>query len=182
MIKKILSIICIICICITTLTACSNKNSSNVSSETSSSNSEIAITEIETGKIYQPEDLIDSVNTDQAYDSLFGETKSISFYGKDDWSDCIFYIFDTVEDTDKAFNYIKTNMLKEGTFEESDTWVKGEDANVINMTMLMFYYKTNNMIISRLDFTADPEIGVISESEVLKEKNDARHEEIFKTW
>ena len=80
------------------------------------------------------------------------------------FSDCTFYIFNSNDDANKAFEYIKENLVS--TIEENDNYIIGKNKNAINIVIKEFYYKTNNMIIYRTDFIGEPD----STQEILKFK------------
>ena len=95
------------------------------------------------------------------------------------FSDCTFYIFNSNDDANKAFEYIKENLVS--TIEENGNYIIGKNKNAFNIVMKEFYYKTNNMIIYRTDFIGEPD-STQEESDYISKQNINRHKEIMNIY
>lgn len=99
--------------------------------------------------------------------------------GANTWKDITFYIFETVEDANDAFEYVKSDVLVDPT--TTDNTVSGQKADAVGIPYFEFYYVTGNMLIMHTDFIGDPGSDK-GPSEKMIADNDAIHERITTNW
>ena len=90
-----------------------------------------------------------------------------------------FYTFNSVEDAESTFEYIKSKVLMDTT--ETDNTVVGQRAEAIGLPYIQFYYLTGNMIVANDDFIGDPGSDK-GPSDKQKADNDTLHETILNYW
>ena len=109
--------------------------------------------------------------------------RGIQYEGQEEpWNGLNFYLFDDYTKTNKAFEYIKTNLLVPNTFTETENTLYGQDKEANGIVIKKFYYKVGNMIIESTDFIGDPGILDATESDFKKEEIEKRHKEITDFW
>lgn len=99
--------------------------------------------------------------------------------GANTWKDITFYIFESVEDAQAAFEYVKSDVLVDST--TTDNTALGQKADAVGIPYIEFYYVTGNMLIMHTDFIGDPGSDK-GPSEKMIADNDAIHERITTNW
>ena len=167
--RKLLSIILIASMI---LVGCGNSESSSMmdSSSTTVEKSNYTVSSIQKDFNVQSETAVKS----------FGTAKAKAFtVNKTDYGNLTFYVFDTADNANIAYDYIKNNNLRE--YNEKDNYLTGILKNSNDIIVKNFYYKTVNMIIESEDYCSDPG-SLEEESEYSIKQNQARHEKIMNKW
>ncbi len=108
----------------------------------------------------------------------FGEITA-NKYTFDSMPTITFYTFNSVEDAESTFEYIKSKVLMDTT--ETDNTVVGQRAEAIGLPYIQFYYLTGNMIVANDDFIGDPGSDK-GPSDTQNTNNQNLHDEIVKYW
>lgn len=109
--------------------------------------------------------------------------RGIQYEGNTDpWTGLIFYVFDDYAKTNKAYDYIKSNLMVPNTVTMTSNTMYGQDNESTGIVIKKFYYIVGNMIIESTDFIGDPGILDATESDFKLEEINARHKEITDYW
>ena len=106
--------------------------------------------------------------------------RGIQYEGNTDpWTGLTFYVFDDYAKTDKAYDYIKSNLMVPNTVTITSNTMYGQDNEATGIVIKKFYYIVGNMIIESTDFIGDPGILDATESDFKLEEINARHKESY---
>lgn len=193
MIKKFFVTVCSICL-ILSIVGCSNTDVATNSDNNISANQSVENNQVVDFDLY---DFAFAGALGNTYISIAGEGNFTSDntyripvwigYGNApspgytfDSENLVFYIFESEEVANTAFEYVKTNIVQEDA-DITENYICGLDKNSVNITIKHFYYINRNMIIYHLDYMGDPGFDD-NESETSIATNNQLHTDIMENW